>query len=356
MIDRIATIRKVLTEAQADAAVISHLPNIRWASGFSGSNGLLVVTRRRAVLITDPRYREQAKQEVAGAEVVVTSEKPARCLVESDVVPAGTVLFQADYLPAAEATMLATALPEREWVAVTRLLDEFVASKSSPEVAVISRAQEITETVFAEIIALLKSGVTEREVAAEIVYRQLKHGASAMSFDPIVASGPHGALPHAAPTDRPIARGEAVVLDFGCVADGYCPDMTRTVFLGEPPAKAHAAYAAVLEAQAAAIDAARSGMTGQALDKVARDIITTAGYGEYFGHGLGHGVGLEIHEYPRVSASNPKSLPDGAVVTIEPGIYLPGEFGVRIEDMIQLHPGGCTNLTGVSKELLVLYE
>jgi Xaa-Pro aminopeptidase len=191
-------------------------------------------------------------------------------------------------------------------------------------------------------------------VAAEIVYQHLQRGAARMSFDPIVAGGEHGAIPHNRPTGRVLKQGDMVVLDFGCVIDGYASDMTRTVALGEPGASARAVYDVVLDAQERAIDAVHAGMSTKALDRVARDTITEAGYGEYFGHGLGHGIGLQTHEWPRLSYHVDDELPEGATVTIEPGIYLPGQFGVRIEDIVVVRDGGCQNLTSSPKSLIVL--
>ena len=208
--------------------------------------------------------------------------------------------------------------------------------------------------MFAEICDWIKPGVTEQEVSAEIVYRHLLHGADKMSFDPIVASGSNGALPHARPSDRVLREGEFVVMDMGCFLDGYASDMTRTIALGEPSDEARRVYNIVLEAQEAALQAARSGITGTDLDDIARQIIKDAGYDEYFGHGLGHGVGLEIHEWPRLSYHVTHDLPDGAAVTVEPGIYLPEKFGVRIEDLIILHPDGHDNLTQSPKALQVI--
>jgi Xaa-Pro aminopeptidase len=191
-------------------------------------------------------------------------------------------------------------------------------------------------------------------VAAEIVYQHLQRGAARMSFDPIVASGEHGALPHQRPTDHALRPGDMVVLDFGCVLEGYASDMTRTIALGEPGETARTVYNVVLEAQERAIGAVHAGLSTQALDGVARDTITAAGYGAYFSHGLGHGIGLQTHEWPRISYHVDDQLPEGAVITIEPGIYLPDQFGVRIEDIVVVRADGCENLTASPKSLIVL--
>jgi Xaa-Pro aminopeptidase len=208
--------------------------------------------------------------------------------------------------------------------------------------------------VFDEILALLRPGVTEQEHAAEIVYRHLNYGAERMAFDPIVASGPQGAKPHARPTGRAVERGDLVVMDLGCVVDGYASDMTRTVGVGALDSKEREVCATVLKAQKAAIEAARSGMSSKALDGVAREIIEEAGLGDAFSHGLGHGLGLEVHEWPRLSYHVDDELPDRCVVTIEPGVYLGGEFGIRIEDIVVLSPDGAEVLTESRKELITV--
>jgi len=241
-----------------------------------------------------------------------------------------------------------------ELVAVSGLLSEAVATKTDAEIEGVRRAQRLTEDVLDAILPMLRPGITERAIGAEIVYEHLKRGASAMAFEPIVASGPRGALPHARPSDRSLQTGDLVVIDMGGVVRGLCSDMTRTVAIGNPGDAARSAYELVLTAQRTACDAARAGMTGRQLDAVARDVIAAGGLGAAFSHSLGHGVGYEVHEWPRLSQQVEHVLPAGATVTIEPGVYLPGQFGIRIEDIVALKDGGADNLTAAPKDLLVL--
>lgn len=344
-----------LDDVQLEDTILTHLPDVRWACGFTGSNGLLVLTGGQKHFVTDGRYREQAGREVRGATIHVAKGDLLRHVAEAGLLDeARRMAFQAEHVSYAQYQELAERFPHVEWVPAKELLVRAVAAKADDEVAAIRRAQRVTEAVFEHVLDVLRPGVTEREVAAEIVYQHLARGAERMAFEPIVAAGPNGALPHARPTDRRIAPGDVVVLDFGCVVDGYASDMTRTVAVGEPPEEAHAVYRVVLAAQEAALAAARAGIASRDLDASARSVIEAAGYGEHFSHGLGHGVGLQTHEWPRVSYQVDYDLPEHAVVTIEPGVYLPGRFGVRIEDMVLLRPGGCDNLTRAPKDFLLL--
>lgn len=216
------------------------------------------------------------------------------------------------------------------------------------------RAQAVTDAVFEHLLEFIKPGMQEQEIAAEIVYQHLSRGAERMSFDPIVASGPNAALPHGRPTSKRLQQGELVLVDMGCFVDGYASDMTRTIAIGEPGDEARAVYNLVLDAQERAIESAHGGIASADLDDAARSVIAAGGYGDYFSHGLGHGVGLQIHEWPRVSYHVDYTLPVGAAVTIEPGIYLPDRIGVRIEDLIILREDGCDNLTASPKSLICL--
>ena len=215
-------------------------------------------------------------------------------------------------------------------------------------------AQRIAERALEDILREIRPGVTEKEIAARLQYLMLHYGAEDMSFDPIVVSGPNGSLPHGVPSEKEIRSGEFVTMDFGCIHQGYCSDMTRTVAVGSVTEEMRTVYETVLRAQAAGIAAAAAGVTGREVDGAARRVIEDAGYGPYFGHSFGHGVGVEIHESPNASPRNETPLPAGAVISAEPGIYLPGKLGVRIEDVIVLKDGGCTDITLAPKELIVL--
>ena len=354
--NRIDAIRSVLRQHGAGAVVLTFLPDIRWACAFSGSNGILVVRPEEAHFITDGRYLVQSKREVQGATVHVPGYQLLEHAKEEGLLGgSGTnVLVQGDHLSITQLGQLQEIFPDHTFQPESDLLVEFVGRKDDAEVARIRAAQRITDDVFEYLLGFIKPGMTEKEVAAEIVYQHLQRGAEAMSFSSIVGSGPQGALPHARPSDRRLEVHELVVLDFGCFLNGYASDMTRTIAIGEPSDEARRAYALVLDAQQRAIDAAHAGMTSVELDAVARNVIREGGYGEYFSHGLGHGLGLQIHEWPKVSYHVEQVLPSGAVVTIEPGVYVPEKFGVRIEDIIVLREEGCENLTGARKDLVVL--
>ncbi len=356
MAHRIPEVQRRIEDLDTDALLLSSLPNIRWACGFTGSNGLLLIGHRDAVFVTDGRYSEQARQEVNGAEVVIAVDGLVSRLQELDYLQdLNQVVFQSDQVTVAKRNQLQERLPEIRWKGVSGILTEEIGTKEASEVDRIRRAQTITESVFEDVLDVMEPGVTEREVAAEITYRHLKQGAEKMAFDPIVASGPNGARPHARPTDRTLREGEFVVLDMGCFLDGYASDMTRTVAIGDPPETALQGYKVVRAAQEKALDAAQAGLTGGELDAVAREAIEDAGLGQYFSHGLGHGIGLEVHEWPRVSRTAGYEMSEGACVTIEPGVYVPEEdFGVRIEDIVVLETNGSENLTATSKELRVL--
>lgn len=350
---RLDRIRSIMRDAGADALLLSRLTDIRWAVGFTGSNALLVVDFDHVHLITDGRYTTQAANEVTDARVHIAPGPLYTTIGDSELLrSAERVVFQSDDLTFEHVEILRTVLSDFEWDGRAGLLTREIAAKTEAEVESIRRAQSITERTFERVLDLIRPGVTEREIAAEIVYDQIRRGAERMSFDPIVGSGPNGALPHARPSARALQNGDLIVLDFGCVVDGYASDMTRTVALGVPPDDALEAYDVVLRAQQAAIDAARAGMRADVLDAAARDVIRTAGLGAYFNHSLGHGIGLETHEWPRISHNSDAVLPGRCVVTIEPGVYIPGRFGIRIEDIVVLQDGPAENLTTAPKHLI----
>jgi len=356
MAHRLSQVRTRLEALEADGVLLSALHDIRWACGFTGSNGLLLVTANAAQFVTDGRYTEQAREEVEGAEILISSEGLMQRLSEGGWVDAlGDVVVQADDVSVAAYRQLREQCPSVDWRPESGVLTTLVGRKEASEVERIRKAQALTEQVYDDVLNELRPGRTEREIAAEITYQHLRRGAEKMAFDPIVASGPNGARPHAHPTSRTLRSRDVVVLDMGAVLDGYASDMTRTVAIGEPSSAAREGYRVVLEAQRRALSEARAGMTSRDLDAVARSYIEEAGLGEYFAHGLGHGIGLQVHEWPRVSHSSEDELPAGACVTIEPGVYVPEEnYGVRIEDIIVLQKDGARNLTETDKELRVL--
>lgn len=344
-----------MLERGADAVFLAAPPDLRWATGFSGSSGLLVLTRTRSALVTDGRYLAQAQDEAATVEVLGgTADLLAVVHDVGLLADAHRVLYDAERVTVGTLRRWRERFPQPEWVPAEDLTASLRMAKDAEEVAAIRRALALTEAVFDSLLGRIVPGVTEREVAAEAVYLHLRGGASAMAFEPIVASGPRAALPHARPSDRRLEPGDLVVIDLGGLLDGYASDFTRTVALGRPSDDALRAHAAVREALERATEALRAGISGRDADAVARGVLAQHGLSEYFAHGLGHGLGLEVHEPPRLSPQGEHRVPAGAVVTLEPGVYLPGRFGVRIEDLAHVRDDGAGVLTQASRDLIVL--
>ncbi|MCC8077493.1 MAG: Xaa-Pro peptidase family protein [Oscillospiraceae bacterium] len=352
--NRIEALQAALTAQGLDALLLLSPVNIRYAVRFFIMNGALVITPHRAALVTDSRYIEAAQEEVTDAEVLLaTSEHPLASVVLELLTGCKTVGAEERSLPHADWTAWEGRLGQPLRPAETLLLDAR-AVKDAEELENITAAQRIAETALDEVLGLLHPGMTEREVAAELTYRMLRHGGEGNSFDPITVTGHKTSIPHAVPGDDVIERGDFVLMDFGCLRNGYCSDMTRTVAVGTPTDEMRRVYDIVFEAQAAGIAAARAGVTGAEIHNAAAKVIADAGYGHAFGHAFGHSLGLEIHETPGATPKNLEPMPVGAVISAEPGIYLPGKFGVRIEDMLCLTPDGNRNLTNAPKELIIL--
>ena len=340
-----------------DAMLIVSEPGERYAVGFQGE-GVVLVTRDGAQYSTDGRYIEAARKQVTGAEVVLTTrgrshlEWARSCIRKHGLKRVG---FESGRVSVEWYQRWQRELsPLCELIPAQSLLDGLRASKDGEELAAMRQAQKITDEAFEEVLNYIRPGLTEQEVAARLVYELLRRGARKVSFDPIVAAGANGSMPHAVPGGTVIESGMFVTMDFGCIYDGYCSDMTRTVAVGKPTQEMEKVYHTVLSAQQAGIAAARAGIPGRALDAAARQVIEGAGYGEYFTHSFGHSLGLEIHESPNASPSEERLLPVGTVISAEPGIYLPGKFGVRIEDVLVLTENGCEDLTQSPKELTIL--
>lgn len=342
-----------LGERGLDALIVSSLIGVRWLTGFTGTNGACIVTPGERLLLTDFRYLVQAAEQVEGFEVV----RAGRDLL-GDVaarLPRGQVGFDDADLSVkahrhlAERTDTGVALAPAGGI-----LERLREVKDAGEQRRIAAAAELATDAFESILADGLAGRTERAVAIELEHRMRLAGAQDPSFPSIVAAGAHGALPHAEPRDVEIPAGVLVTIDWGACLDGYCSDCTRTVATGELGERERAVYDLVLRAQRAALAAVVPGRGCAAVDAVARDAIEAAGYGEQFGHGLGHGVGLEVHEGPRLAKSAEGELRAGSVVTVEPGVYLPGELGVRIEDLVVVADDGPRVLTGFTKELTVV--
>lgn len=341
-----------------DAMLLTGEANRFYASGFhsAGTDGVALVTRKKAYYFTDSRYTEAAGRCVQGAEIREVGPGRGYAVLLTEALGEQQVCrlgFEEAYMTVLEHERYRKALP-CELVPATELLQQLRTVKDAEELDAMVAAQRIAEKALNVILEEIRPGVTEKEIAARLQYLMLHFGAENMSFDPIVVSGPNGSLPHGVPGERAIQRGEFVTMDFGCIYHGYCSDMTRTVAVGFATEEMQKVYQTVLSAQQAGIAAARAGVTGRDVDAAARAVIAAAGYGAYFGHSFGHGVGVEIHESPNASPSNEQPLPAGAVISAEPGIYLPGRLGVRIEDVILLTETGCRNLTKAPKELLIL--
>jgi Xaa-Pro aminopeptidase len=346
----------LLDEAEVDLLLVTELVNVRYLTGYTGSNGLALVGDELRIFATDFRYREQVVEEV---DPSFDRREVPRDLVKalSDVLPDGPVRlgFEAGHMSVRDFNRIREQLPERiELVATDGLPERLRAIKGADEVARIRAAAAVADEAFRTVVGAGLVGRTEREVALALEVEMRRAGALRPSFDSIVAAGPHGAMPHAQPRDVEIGRGQLVVIDWGAEVDGYCSDCTRTVATGELDGRANEVYSLVLDAQLAGLGAVAAGIVCREVDSAARMVIDSAGYGEQFGHGLGHGVGLEIHEAPNLSQSYDGSLEDGNVVTVEPGIYLPGEFGVRIEDLVVARLDGPEILTEIGKELTVV--
>ena len=344
-----------LPEYNLDAMLLVSEPGERYAVGFQGE-GCVLVTRNGTHYSTDGRYIEAARRQVAGAEVVLISREHSHLALARAYIQAHglkRVGFESGAVSVSWYQRWQREL-NCELIPAQDLLDGLRASKDREELDAMLQAQKMTDEAFGEILNYIRPGLTEQEVAARLVYELLRRGARKVSFDPIVAAGANGSMPHAVPGETVIQPGMFVTMDFGCIYDGYCSDMTRTVAVGRPTEEMERVYQTALAAQKAGIAAARAGISGQALDQAAREVIADAGYGDYFTHSFGHSLGLEIHESPNASPSETRLLPAGTVISAEPGIYLPGRFGVRIEDVLVLREDGCQDITQSPKNLIVL--
>lgn len=348
----------VLETHSLDAVLLTCEANRFYASGFhsSGTDGVAIVTRNHNYYFTDSRYTEAAARHVRDAEIRQTDREHPYSALINEVIEKEHITrmgYEDEYMTAADFRRFSEKL-HCELVPATELLWTLRAVKDQAELDCMIQAQRIAEKALADILGEIRPGVTEKEIAALLLYKMLHYGAEDKSFDPIVVSGPNGSLPHGVPSEKPIQAGEFVTMDFGCKFGGYCSDMTRTVAVGHVTEEMETVYNTVLKAQLAGIAAAKADVTGAAVDGAARQVIADAGYGPYFGHSFGHSVGVEIHENPNATPSNSKPLPAGVVISAEPGIYLPGKLGVRIEDVIVITEQGCQNITLASKELLIL--
>lgn len=355
MKQRVERLRKKMAEKNLEAFLVTHPINRRYMTGFTGTSGVALLTENEAMFFTDFRYVTQVREQCPDWSLVkhegsIFAEVAKVC----EKIGLKQLGFEQDHLTYAEAIQLREMLEEIETVPVGGMIEELREAKDPEELLIIKEAAKIADKAFAQILQEIRPGMKEREVALrlEVIMREL--GATSSSFDTIVASGWRSALPHGVASDKVIEKGDFVTMDYGAYYKGYASDITRTVLMGKPDSKQKEIYEIVLEANRRAIEGVCPGKTGKEIDAIARDHIRKHGYGDYFGHGTGHGLGMEVHEEPRVSAKGDKPLAAGMVITIEPGIYLPDFGGVRIEDDLIVTESGYEKITGSPKELLMI--
>lgn len=347
---------QVLLDKEMNAILLTGEANRQYATGAQIAEGMCLVTAHSCYYFTDSRYIESAEKQLPAATVQeVTRERGYTACIQAVIEEEQlqTVGAEEENLTHGEfmrmnEKLTASLVPCQHRVNALRNV------KEPWEIEIMRNAQCIADQVYSEILPLIREGMTEKELEAELIYRLYRAGAEGLSFPPVVVSGPNTSMPHGVAGNRKIAPGDFITMDFGVKLQGYCSDMTRTVAFGYATVKMRKIYNIVLEAQKAAISATCAGRTGAEIDGIARNIIAQTGYGAYFGHGYGHSLGLEIHESPNCSPSNSVPIPAGAVISAEPGIYLPGEFGVRIEDVVAVTKNGCENLTHSPKDLIIL--
>lgn len=353
---RLETIKEQFNDLKIDSFLIKNLANIRYLTGFSGSAGNVLITKDKNYFISDFRYKTQSAKEVdKNFEIIIYVQNSLsflKDLIEKhDLKKIG---FESNFMTFNDVLGLKKEFKNTEFIPVDSLVEKIVMVKNEKEILATRKAVEITDRTFSELLKIIKPGITEREVSAHISYLQKMYGADGDSFDAIVASGERGAFPHARPTDKKIATGELVTLDFGCTVEGMKSDMTRTIAIGEISDECKNIYSIVKEAQQKALEKVKAGMSTKEIDSVARDFIREKGFGNNFGHGLGHGVGYDIHEKPALNERTDYILQINNIITIEPGIYVEGTGGVRIEDDVIVTKEGCEILNSSPKELITI--
>lgn len=339
-----------------DGLLLTSAVSRMYCAQFNVDEGVSVIAKAGCRFFTDSRYIEVAQKNLPDFEVVMIDRNYTYSMAINDAIRDFSLKklgYEEEFMTCAEYQAYSKAL-KAELVPCQKDINAFRVVKEEWELCRMRKAQEITDRAFSEILCRIREGMTEKELAAELIYCLYKNGAEGLSFAPIVAAGPNGSMPHAVPGDRKIQKGDFITMDFGVIYQGYCSDMTRTVALGEVTEEMRTVYNTVLNAQLAGIAATKAGVTGQAIDGAARKVIADAGYGDCFGHGYGHCLGLEIHENPNCNPSNDRPMPAGSVSSAEPGIYLPGKFGVRIEDVVMITEDGCVNITESPKDLIIL--
>ncbi len=351
---RVKNVQAKLSEYNIDALLVTNMFNVRYLANFTGSTGLVVITKEKAYFVTDFRYTEQAAAEAKGFDIIKNEgsifAEVAEIVKDDNIEKLG---FEQENVTYSTYNLINDLIP-CDLVPVTGLVEKLREVKTEDEIALIKEAIDITEKAYDYILGFVKAGVTEIEVANELDFYMRKEGAKGVSFDTIVASGVRSAMPHGVASDKVIEEGDMVTIDFGCYYKGYVSDMTRTFAVGDPGEELKEIYEIVYQANKKVNESAKAGMTGAELDAIARDYIAEHGYGPQFGHTLGHGIGLEVHEGPSLSFRNEEKLVVNNIVTNEPGIYVPGLGGVRIEDDLVIKEDGAEVLMTTPKELIIL--
>lgn len=354
--DNYLRVQELLKKLSIGAVLISNGNNIRYVSGFAGETGYLYISEKRHAVVTDFRYTIQAEMEAKGYEIITIGnggyEEVLNDILRTDGI--SRLGFEAEHMIFANYNKLKDKLVVPELVPIGNEITSMRRIKTPKELEMIRKAEAIGDQVFTEILTFIKPGMTELEIAARIEYLLKVNGGQSLSFPAIVASGINSSMPHAVPSYKKVETGDFLTMDFGCVYEGYCSDMTRTIVIGKASTKQLEVYDIVLKAQQAALDFIKAGYKGKEVDKIARDIIYGAGYEGCFGHGLGHSVGLNIHENPRLSMMEEDIIEAGMTETVEPGIYIKGFGGVRIEDLVVVTENGCENFTNSDKKLIEL--
>ena len=345
-----------ILDGEADGLLLTSRYSRHYGAEFDIAEGVAIVTKAGCRYFTDSRYIESAQNGIKGFDVIqMDRQHPYAQLLNEAIADFGvTVLgYEEEYMSVSEFRHFEEKL-NAKLIPMHKQISAFRACKEDWELDRMRTAQQITDKAFSEILERIKVGMTEKELQAELIYCLYKNGADGLSFDPIVVSGPNTSLPHGVAGDRVIAEGDFITMDFGAIYGGYCADMTRTVAVGYATEEMKKIYDTVLQAQLAGIGVSRAGVTGREVDAAARQVIADAGYGEYFGHGYGHSLGMEVHEMPSCSPGGEAPMAAGVVSSAEPGIYLPGKFGVRIEDVVIFREDGCENITHSPKNLIIL--
>ncbi len=341
---------------QADALLLTSRFSRHYGAEFDIAEGVAIITKAGCRYFTDSRYIESAQNNIRDFEVLEMNRENNYYKLINQAISDFSITklgFEEDYLTVAEYTAYGEKL-NATLVPMNEKIHQFRAVKEEWELERMRKAQEITDKAFSEVLGKIKAGMTEKQLQAELIYCLYKNGGDGLSFDPVVVSGPNTSLPHGVAGDRVICQGDFITMDFGVIYQGYCSDMTRTVAVGYATEEMEKVYNTVLQAQEAALAATKAGLTGREIDGIARGIITDAGYGKYFGHGYGHSLGMEVHELPSCSPGSQSVMEVNMISSAEPGIYLPGKFGVRIEDVVIFQENGCENITGSPKNLIIV--